>query len=115
MTDHLYTGEPRDAATGWTYLRARYLDTSTGTFNRLDPFFGNLDDPQSLHKYAYVHGDPVNNWDPTGMVTMSQLAAAIAIGAKWGAVGGFAIGGIYGALKSGTIRGTIEYAIRGAV
>lgn len=66
LTDMLYTGEQRDQATGMTYLRARYLDTQTGLFNRLDPFFGNASDPQSLHKYAYVHNEPVNNWDPSG-------------------------------------------------
>jgi hypothetical protein len=33
----------------------------------LDPFFGNLQDPQSLHKYLYVHANPVNFIDPTGL------------------------------------------------
>ncbi len=50
------------------YLRARYYDPASGTFNRLDPFFGNLQDPQSLHKYLYVHGDPVQGIDPTGLM-----------------------------------------------
>lgn len=39
---------------------------TTGRFNRLDEFAGNFREPQSLHKYAYVHGDPVNGADPTG-------------------------------------------------
>ena len=26
-----------------------------------------MQDPQSLHKYAYVHGDPIRGVDPTGM------------------------------------------------
>ena len=30
------------------------------------PFFGNCQDPQSFHKYAYVHGDPIQGVDPTG-------------------------------------------------
>jgi hypothetical protein len=34
--------------------------------NRLDPFFGNSSDPQSFHKYGYVHGDPIQMIDPTG-------------------------------------------------
>jgi hypothetical protein len=49
------------------YLRARYYSPASGTFNRLDPFFGRMQDPQSLHKYLYVHGDPVNGLDPTGL------------------------------------------------
>jgi len=48
------------------YLRARYYDPATGRFNRLDPFFGELLDPLSLHKYLYVHGDPIQGIDPTG-------------------------------------------------
>ena len=33
--------------------------TGNGRFNRLDPFAGNMQDPQSLHKYTDVHGDPI--------------------------------------------------------
>jgi hypothetical protein len=53
------------------YLRARYYNPASGTFNRLDPFFGNLQDPQSLHKYLYVHGDPIQGIDPTGWMSLS--------------------------------------------
>jgi len=66
-TSHLYCGEMLDTKTGYYYLRARYYDPRVGRFNRLDPFFGNLSDPQSLHKYTYCHGDPVNFSDPSGM------------------------------------------------
>jgi RHS repeat-associated protein len=63
----LYSGEQFDSKIGQQYLRARYYDPATGRFNRLDPFFGNLDDPQSLHKYLYTHADPVNMVDPNGL------------------------------------------------
>ncbi len=49
------------------YLRARYYNPASGSFNRLDPFAGNMQDPQSLHKYLYVHGDPIQGIDPTGL------------------------------------------------
>ena len=49
-----------DKLTGQQYLRARYYNPNNGQFNRLDDFFGNHQDPQSFHKYAYVHGDPSN-------------------------------------------------------
>ncbi len=67
LTTLLYSGEMTDQLTGLQYLRARYYNPTTGTFNRLDPFAGNFRDPQSLHKYLYTHGDPVNGIDPTGM------------------------------------------------
>jgi hypothetical protein len=36
-------------------------------------------EPQSLHKYAYAHGDPTNLLDPSGNFTMVQLLVATAI------------------------------------
>jgi len=44
-------------------------------FNRSDPFFGNVQDPLSLHKYLYVHGDPVSLSDPAG-----RFATVIGLG-----------------------------------
>jgi RHS repeat-associated protein len=66
LTEFLYSSEQFDSKIGQQYLRARYYDPATGRFNRLDPFFGNLNDPQSLHKYLYTHADPVNGIDPSG-------------------------------------------------
>jgi RHS repeat-associated protein len=63
----LYSGEQFDSKIGQQYLRARYYDPATGRFYRLDPFFGNLSDPLSLHKYLYTHADPVNEIDPNGL------------------------------------------------
>lgn len=65
-TDLLYAGEQFDPGLQMEYLRARYYDQDNGRFNRLDPFAGNSEDPQSLHKYAYCHADPVNGIDPSG-------------------------------------------------
>ena len=53
-------------SSGQQYLRARFYDPASGTFYRLDPFAGNLTDPQSLHKYLYAHGNPVAFSDPSG-------------------------------------------------
>lgn len=55
--------------TGQQYLRARYDDPSTGRFNTLDPFVGNNDDPQSLHKYLYALADPITYVDPSGLIS----------------------------------------------
>jgi RHS repeat-associated protein len=67
LTTYLYSGESFDFNIGQQYLRARFYDATTGRFNRLDPFAGNSSDPQSFHKYGYVHGDPIQGIDPTGM------------------------------------------------
>ncbi|MGL6195694.1 MAG: RHS repeat-associated core domain-containing protein, partial [Thermoguttaceae bacterium] len=80
LTEFLYSGEQFDAKIGQQYLRARYYDPSTGRFNRLDPFFGNLSDPQSLHKYAYVHGNPVMGIDPSGLeFSISGMMSSLGI------------------------------------
>ena len=73
-TDLLYAGEQFDPGLQMEYLRARYYDQDNGRFNRLDPFVGNAEDPQSLHKYAYAHCDPVNGIDPSGNNLVSVLA-----------------------------------------
>lgn len=54
------------------------LEISTTCFRQPDPFFGELTTPQSVHKYAYVHNDPVNGIDPSGEFLIS-LAIGFAI------------------------------------
>ena len=66
LTSLGYSGEHFDAKAQQQYLRARFYNPANGRFNRLDPFAGNMQDPQSLHKYAYVHGDPIGGVDPSG-------------------------------------------------
>jgi hypothetical protein len=64
------------------YLRARYYNPASGTFNRLDPFAGRMQDPQALHKYLYVHGDPIQGIDPSGLVGMGTPAFGYLVEAK---------------------------------
>ena len=87
-----YTGEMHDSETQNYYLRARYYDPLTGRFNRMDDYAGNMQDPQSLHKYLYVHNNPVNAIDPTGRFAISgnmalglSITALVlaAVGALW--------------------------------
>ncbi len=73
-----YSGEFFDAVAELSYNRARFYDAVSAQWNRLDPFAGNMQDPQSLHKYAYVHGDPVQGIDPSGL-TMS-LGSSMMVG-----------------------------------
>ena len=81
LTSLGYSGEHFDAKAAQQYLRARFYNPANGRFNRLDPFAGNMQDPQSLHKYAYVHGDPVEGTDPSGK-SMISVATAIALAAN---------------------------------
>jgi RHS repeat-associated protein len=77
LTEFLYSGEQFDSKIGQQYLRQRYYDPATGRFNRLDPFFGNVNDPQSLHKYMYTNGDPANGIDPNGLMTVAAMVSSI--------------------------------------
>ena len=61
-----YCGEQFDETTGLYYLRARYMDTSTGRFISQDTYQGTINDPVSLHKYLYANANPVMYSDPSG-------------------------------------------------
>ncbi len=75
LTNVLYNGESLDGRTGLYNLRARWYSTSSGRFERLDPFIGNPRDPLSYNKYAFTHGDPILHNDPTGK--MDGLAGLV--------------------------------------
>ncbi|HXG08667.1 MAG TPA: RHS repeat-associated core domain-containing protein [Gemmataceae bacterium] len=79
-TTILHDGEPFDNHIGWGYRRARWVDPHIGRFNRLDPFFGNLWDPQSFHKYLFTHADPINGIDPSGLEFTGSTGQLVAIG-----------------------------------
>lgn len=76
--DYLYTGQERDEETGLMYYGARYYDSQVGRFMAVDPWEGDLKDPQSLNKYSYVRNNPMKYVDPTG--EFWALAIAIAVG-----------------------------------
>ncbi|MFA5820836.1 MAG: RHS repeat-associated core domain-containing protein [Candidatus Gracilibacteria bacterium] len=65
--DYKFTGKEKDDSTGLYYYGARYYNPSLGRFMSEDPWEGNITDPQSLNKYAYVRNNPLKYRDPTGM------------------------------------------------
>jgi len=79
QTNLLYCGEQYDSALSQYYLRARYYNPANGLFNQLDPYAGNMQDPQSLHKYLYCHANPVNGVDPSGKFTISNMLVTAGI------------------------------------
>lgn len=80
--DYLYSGEQFDANLGFYYLRARYLNPSSGRFWTLDTYEGRILEPLSLHKYLYANGNPISQNDPSGhnttavgqLVTVGMIA-----------------------------------------
>ncbi|MBL6504228.1 hypothetical protein JNE31_07590 [Streptococcus suis] len=57
-------------------MRARYYDSSVGTFLSEDSYQGELTDPLSQNRYTYVHNNPVNYTDPSGHFWKSIKKAA---------------------------------------
>ena len=90
-TSLLYAGEHFDTDMQNYYLRARWYDSLSGRFNRMDPFPGNNQDPQSLHKYLYVHCNPINGADPTGMMSLSSTIITMGIMSSITSIYNFAV------------------------
>ncbi len=66
-TDYFFTSYKRDAESGNDYAVFRYDVNRLGRFSSPDPIVGSFAAPQSLNRYAYVAGDPVNRIDPNGL------------------------------------------------
>jgi RHS repeat-associated protein len=77
--NYLYRGEQYDNDLGLYYLRARYYNPATGRFLSRDPENGDPTDPQSLHKYLYAGGDPVNRIDPSGRADSIETIFTITV------------------------------------
>ncbi|MBO4513768.1 MAG: RHS repeat-associated core domain-containing protein [Victivallales bacterium] len=76
-----FCGELQDAASGLLYLRSRFYMPELGMFISPDTAEGDLEQPQSLNKYAYCCNDPVNNIDPQGtsMAALSYLGIGLSL------------------------------------
>jgi RHS repeat-associated protein len=72
--NYMYRGEQYDSDLALYYLRARYYNPATGRFLSRDPEDGKPNDPQSLHKYLYASGDPVNRIDPSGRGDLIEVS-----------------------------------------
>jgi RHS repeat-associated protein len=59
----------RKDETGLHYAVNRYYESSLGRFVTPDPYMasGGVGEPGSWNRYAYVEGDPVNFYDPSGL------------------------------------------------
>jgi RHS repeat-associated protein len=72
-----FTGYFRDSETGLDYAQNRYHQPGMGRFLTADPYraSGGPGDPGSWNRYAYTRGDPVNRYDPTGLLDKQVLVA----------------------------------------
>jgi RHS repeat-associated protein len=61
-----YTGQQRDAETGFYDLRARYYWPSIGRFVARDSVSGSMASPLYLDRFVYVSGNPVSHTDLSG-------------------------------------------------
>lgn len=69
---------------GLYHLRARYYHPELRRFLSRDSIRGDLADPQSLNRYAFVAGNPISFVDPDGDVP--QLVVGAVLGGAIGAV-----------------------------
>ncbi|WP_338848787.1 IPT/TIG domain-containing protein [Massilia sp. W12] len=55
-----------DDDNGLHFMRARYYRADVGRFLSLDRVLGNIGNPQTLNRYAYVMNNPITGIDPSG-------------------------------------------------
>jgi RHS repeat-associated protein len=68
-----FTGEIRDAETGFVYLRSRMYDPQSGRFISRDGYGGSAAHPQTQNRYSYAGNNPVTFADPTGHCVVCGL------------------------------------------
>jgi RHS repeat-associated protein len=56
-----------DTETGLYHTWFRQYDKTQGRWMSVDPLAGDIANPQSLNRYAYVLNDPINLFDPLGL------------------------------------------------
>ena len=61
-----YTGGIYDQSTSLYYLNARYYNPEDARFITQDTYRGEINEPSSLHLYAYCANNPINYIDPSG-------------------------------------------------
>jgi RHS repeat-associated protein len=62
-----FAGMYRDGETGNDYTQFRMYESNLGRWMTPDPLAGDISNPQSLNRYAYVLNNPMNFIDPLGL------------------------------------------------
>jgi RHS repeat-associated protein len=53
----------------------RYYDPSLGRWTQQDPIAGGIPNPATVNAYDYAGDDPINNIDPTGMLSFCDVGS----------------------------------------
>jgi RHS repeat-associated protein len=79
---YLYSGERFDSNLNLYHLRARYYNQAMGRFETMDPYWGMVRNPVTLHKYVYVANNPAHFVDPSGRLFAedSLLLKSVSVG-----------------------------------
>ncbi|NJK63452.1 MAG: RHS repeat protein [Synechococcaceae cyanobacterium SM2_3_1] len=79
VQNFLFAGEQFDESLNNYYLRQRYYEPRIGRFTQRDYFGGKVTYPLSLHSYIYGNNSPINNIDPSGLISISNVLAGVII------------------------------------
>lgn len=73
LNHYTFTGEEWDDETGLVHFYARYYDPAVGIWISQDSYRGDPNSPASMHRYAYVLNNPVNDVDFLGYFGLGDL------------------------------------------
>jgi RHS repeat-associated protein len=115
-----YQGQRTDADTGFVDFGARLYNPVIGRFLAADSQVPDLDNPQTLHRYAFNLNNPIRFIDPTGhgfwdvflevlVVVLIVVAVVIIV------VGAPVFGPLLVAIASGVLAGAVMGAVVGAL
>jgi RHS repeat-associated protein len=76
-SNYKFTGDEYDSETGLYYAKGRYYNPRLGRFMSVDPLAGDITNPQSLNRYAYVLNNPTTLTDPTGLAPGGCMVAQL--------------------------------------
>ncbi|MEE1495863.1 MAG: RHS repeat-associated core domain-containing protein [Clostridium sp.] len=120
-----YRAESYNPNTGLEYLRARYYNADKGRFFQEDTYLGDITEPLTLNRYAYVKNSPLNYADPSGHVNIPGAIAGALLGGVGGAAESFILQMIFtqdvapnelaGDAVAGAVVGGLEGAFSGKV
>jgi len=78
-----YTGQDYDGETGLYHFHARYYDAVQGTWLTQDSYRGKLRSPVTLHRYRYLHKNPINSIDWLGFAGCGILGLKCKASEAW--------------------------------
>ncbi|WP_343349039.1 RHS repeat-associated core domain-containing protein [Terrisporobacter petrolearius] len=109
-----YTGAIYDVSTGLYYLNARYYDPKNGRFITRDTYRGEINEPDTLHLYAYCANNPINYVDPSGHLRKTIFNKVTTVGIAISAILKL-VCGIKAIMAKEALRKQIKYKGRSAI